>query len=191
MASFLTRTLLLHSHTTWSWLAYLVTAEAKQLSLVYKFASGKETEVQQMSEGHTALTESPLCHHATRYRGGKTMGTVGETGCRRKLGYSGPWIPTAFLQGTLQRDQSHLEQNRGQTSCLTTEIQIQAYSPVFAMSWIYPCLSLISVCDPALFPGITGNMVFIRACNVPLLKFGLWEERPKHWSTSRSSGVSG
>lgn len=95
--------------------------------------------------------------------------------CRRKLVYSSLQIPTTAFQGALQRDQGHLEQNRGQTSCLTTEIQIlmQVYSLVFAMSWIYPCLSLILVCDPALFTGFTGSVVFIRAYNVPLLKLGL------------------
>lgn len=70
----------------WSCLVYLVQVKDKQLSLVYKFAGRKEIEFQQMLEGHTALTESWLCHHATWYRGGRSMGTVGEKRVQKETG---------------------------------------------------------------------------------------------------------
>lgn len=57
---------------------------------------------------------SLLCHHATHYRGGSSVGTVVET---RVQGYRCPQIPTVSLQRALQRDQGHLKQNRGQKSC--------------------------------------------------------------------------
>lgn len=121
----------------------------------------------------------------------------GDTGkkqeCRRKLVYSCPWIPAASLMGNSSKGLEPPRTKQGSNAMCHNRNSNSGASifPLFAMSWIYPRLSLISVCDPALFPAITGNAVFIRACNVPWLKFGLWEERPKHWSSSHSSGVSG
>lgn len=82
MASFLARTILLHSHTPG--LVNMITPKAKQLPLVCKSARYKKLR---FSRYLRDVTRSLLSHDATPYRGGRSVGTVVEI---RVQGYRYP-----------------------------------------------------------------------------------------------------
>lgn len=147
--------------------------------------NGKETEVQQMLKRHTTVTGSGS---ATVTLAVTEASPWKKQGCRRKLEHSSPWIPTGSLMGNSSKGLEPPRTKQGSNTRRSSNPDASIF-PVLAMSWIYPCLSLISVCDPAVFPAITDNEFFIRACSVPWLKFGLWVERPQRCSSSCSSGV--